>query len=388
MNIIKTVLTAAVLGALLTTAHAALQFNGTNSYAAMNQSFLGGATVTNFTIEFWVKNKRPAIDQQLGGKTEYWKEWGITFNAGGRVAFMQAWPYTYYDLAPTNGVINANQWQHVAIVGQGTLGSIYVDGVLIYQANVLRGQISFNAAVSGGAIAGFTLGFRDNTTLPDDLWFQGDLADFRIWDIALSGSQVASVYASTPATNSSGLRHWIPFNEGTGSTFTDIIGGLQGQLFNATWSSPPFCSPHKATATASLVNGSVVGATIIDPGCGYTNAPTVLIQSGGGSGATATAVVSNGVVVAINITSAGCCYTNAPRIVIGSPPFVPTVSIAFSRVNVIQHVVLGRNYQLESSPNLVNWVPAGSPFTAQSETVVSEFIINQTGQYFRIHQVP
>ena len=149
-----------------------------------------------------------------------------------------------------------------------------------------------------------------------------------------------------------------------------------------------YCSPHKATATASLVNGSVVGATIIDPGCGYTNAPTVLIQSGGGSGATATAVVSNGVVVAININSGGCCYTNVPRIVIGSPPFVPTVSIAFSRVNVIQHVVLGRNYQLESSPNLVNWVPAGSPFTAQSETVVSEFIINQTGQYFRIHQVP
>ena len=151
-----------------------------------------------------------------------------------------------------------------------------------------------------------------------------------------------------------------------------------------------YCSPHKATATASLLNGSVVAATITDGGCGYTNAPLVLIQGGGGSGATATAIISDGHVVGINITNPGGGYTNTPpvKIVIASPPFVPTVSIAFSRVNVTQHVVLGRNYLLESSTNLVDWVATGPQFTAQSEDIVNEFILNQTGQYFRIHQVP
>ena len=236
-------LACALVGATALTSSADLQFNGTNSYATMNQSFLGGATVTNFTIEFWTKNKRPEIDQNLCGKVEYWKEWMIGFYSGGRIGFYHAWPNTYYGMTTTNGVMKSNQWQHVAVVGQGTLGSIYVDGVLVHQANSLRGQISFNAAVSGSTIAGFVLGFRDNATLPDDLWFQGDLADFRIWDIALSGPQVASVYSTTPATNTSGLRHWIPFDEGTGSMFTDIIGGLQGQVFDTTWSYP----------TASLV---------------------------------------------------------------------------------------------------------------------------------------
>ena len=162
-------LACALVGATVLTSSATLQFNGTNSYATMNQSFLGGATVTNFTIEFWTKNKRPEVEQNLCGKVEYWKEWMIGFPSGGRISFYHAWPNTYCGITTTNGVMKSNQWQHVAVVGQGTLGSIYVDGALVQQANSLRGQISFNAAVSGTTIAGFVLGFRDNATLPDDL---------------------------------------------------------------------------------------------------------------------------------------------------------------------------------------------------------------------------
>jgi hypothetical protein len=148
------------------------------------------------------------------------------------------------------------------------------------------------------------------------------------------------------------------------------------------------CSPHKATATAQLDNTFVVGATITNPGCGYTNAPAVLIQGGGGSGATAIAVVSNGVVVKIIITDAGAGYTSTPTIVIGSPPFVPKVSIAVSAVKVTQHVVLGRNYVLESSTDLVTWTATGPQFTAQTETIVKEFEVDVTGRFFRIRQVP
>jgi hypothetical protein len=148
------------------------------------------------------------------------------------------------------------------------------------------------------------------------------------------------------------------------------------------------CSPHEATATAQLDNGFVVGATITDPGCGYTNAPAVLIQGGGGSGATAIAVVSNGVVVKIIITDAGAGYTSTPNIVIASPPFVPSVSIAVSAVKVTQHVVLGRNYVLEASTDLVTWTATGPQFTAQAETIVNEFDVDVTGRFFRIRQVP
>jgi hypothetical protein len=98
--------------------------------------------------------------------------------------------------------------------------------------------------------------------------------------------------------------------------------------------------------------------------------------------------VSDGHIASINITSAGCCYTNAPKIVIESPPFVPTLGIAVSRVNVTQHLMLGRNYVLESSPDLAVWNATGPQFTAQSEDITTEFVVNQTGQYFRIREVP
>ena len=148
------------------------------------------------------------------------------------------------------------------------------------------------------------------------------------------------------------------------------------------------CTPHKASATARLVNGFVVGATITDRGCGYTNAPVVLVQGGGGAGATARAAITDGQVSEIQIVSAGCCYTNAPRLVIGSPPFVPRVSIGVSKVKVTQDVVLGWKYVLESSVDNATWTVAVPEFTAESEVIVNEFDAEETGRFFRLRVVP
>jgi hypothetical protein len=65
---------------------------------------------------------------------------------------------------------------------------------------------------------------------------------------------------------------------------------------------------------------------------------------------------------------------------------VPTVAINVSAVKVTQPVVLGLNYILQSSTDLVNWTATGPAFTATNETVVSEFEINVTGLYFRLQQ--
>ncbi|HNU52080.1 MAG TPA: immunoglobulin domain-containing protein, partial [Verrucomicrobiota bacterium] len=244
-----------------------LVFNGVNSYATIaSGSYLGGATVSQFTIEFWLKANRTDACQTLFGKTEFWKEWSVGMGTGGEVGFFHAWPNTYYPLPGPDGVIEAGRWQHVAVVGQGTTGSIYVDGVLVKQADTLRGEISFNGVATGSAIAPMTFGFRDNTTLPDDCYFLGELADIRIWDIALTAGEIGGLQASDPATNAPGLRHWIPFNEGSGSTFSDIVGGLQGQVFNTTWSKPgpkTLRVPQEYATIQSAVNAASEGDTVL-----------------------------------------------------------------------------------------------------------------------------
>lgn len=160
-----------------------------------------------------------------------------------------------------------------------------------------------------------------------------------------------------------------------------------GAVYVYTLEAPP-CIPHPATATATVVNGSVVAIQLTDPGCGYTNAPIVRIVGGGGIAATAMTTITNGYVTSITIIDGGTGYTNAPRVRVASPPFVPSLSIAVSRVKVTLHLLLGHNYVLESSTDLQNWVQVGTQFTAEDEVIEQEFEIGLTGRFFRTREVP
>lgn len=177
----------------------------------------------------------------------------------------------------------------------------------------------------------------------------------------------------------------VDFMVGRGADGSAYGSGLK---IHAALRHPAICIPHAATATARVDNGFVVEATIDDGGCGYTNAPLVRITGGGGSGASAAATITDGVVTGITITSAGIGYTAAPIIQIASPPFMPWLEIGVKTVKVTQHVVLGQNYLLESSPDLSEWSQVGSRFTADNEVIVQEFDVDMTGRYFRLRQVP
>ena len=132
---------------------------------------------------------------------------------------------------------------------------------------------------------------------------------------------------------------------------------------------------------------SVGGANIRDYGCGYTNAPLVLVRGGGGFGAGGYATIQDGRVTGVIITNAGCCYTTTPRIEIASPPFEPSLAVAVSKINVIQSVVLGRNYVLQSSEDLLRWTPVGLPFTAESESITNEYPVDAARRHFRLQEV-
>lgn len=149
----------------------------------------------------------------------------------------------------------------------------------------------------------------------------------------------------------------------------------------------PICSPHRARATAIVDNGIVTGAIMKDFGCGYTNEPVVLIRGGGGTGAGAYATIEDGHVSSIVITNGGCCYASMPRIEIASPPFEPSLTIEVNTVRLIQKVVLGRKYVIQSSENLRTWIPVSDAFVAESESITNEFPVTTPHRQFRIQEV-
>jgi hypothetical protein len=76
----------------------------------------------------------------------------------------------------------------------------------------------------------------------------------------------------------------------------------------------------QATAVATNTSGFITGIRVVNPGKGYTTAPTITVSGGGGSGATASATVSGGKVASITVTDAGSGYTSAPTVTIAPPP--------------------------------------------------------------------
>jgi sugar lactone lactonase YvrE len=328
----------------------AASFDGQSSYAIVNQALITGQS--NWTWAAWVYSPQPGIEnsslQSLymeglqGGGTCF----GIDI-FGGMLTF------SAYNIAlPGNWAggsvpnVLTNGWNHLAFtlagggVGSGTL-SIFFNGVLTNSSafqSVAPGDSSHRLGVVGN---GWTQGNPNDTTAP----WKGSMADLRFYNRAISAAEVQQLY---------------------------IFGAAA-------------CNPHAATAAATVVNGFVVGAIITDGGCGYTNAPAVLLQGGGGTGATAAAVVNNGVVVNIIITDAGIGYTNAPAVDV-APPFDLAPQITGQPQNLT--VFAGSNAEFSVSatgiqPMTFQWACDGTNIAAATNAnlILTNVQFEQGGKY-------
>lgn len=327
-----------VVGAVLTTnrfgiSNSAYRFDGASSRIEFASPPL--TQVANWTLSAWINPasfSHTAVAVQMGFDNNNTGD-GYGLGIESDASFFGAFSGVGF-FSSGQTITNANRWYHVVMLRDTSMTKFFING----------SQTLNTLSASPTTPTDFTIGSQNGVR-----FFDGLIDDVRIYNRALLPNEVSQLYDAESANG---------------------------------------CTPHKAIAIATIVNGFVVGAGVIDTGCGYTNVPSVSFEGGGGSGATATATVDNGRVIAINVMSAGCCYTNPPKIVIDSPPSIPTISISVSKVKVIQNVTVGRNYVLESSFDLTAWTPTGPTFIAQSETVVTEFDSDATGRYFRIREVP
>ena len=80
-------------------------------------------------------------------------------------------------------------------------------------------------------------------------------------------------------------------------------------------------------------NYKVQGVEVINPGYGYTVAPSVAIIGGGGAGAAATATIGNGVVGIVTITSGGSGYETTPTVTFTGAPGAGVTASARAYIN-------------------------------------------------------
>jgi hypothetical protein len=321
-------------------------------------------------------------------------------------------------VAVDDSYLPLNKWTNILCTYNDGVGAIFIDGVRRGYRDDLIQMDNIGGHVFGGSHN------RVNS-------FDGLLDDIRFYNRALSATEVAQLYAyesqPQPSSNTrkatamaqvvngfivgaeiidggygytSNPEVTITGEGGFGAIATATVSA--GQVIKINIQNPGFgytgnptidiaappVPPASAYATGEVVNGFLVGATLVTGGEGYNEAPQVTVTGGGGSGAVAVAQVEDGRLVAVNIINPGNGYTSTPVITIAAPPSAPELSIRVTQVEVNMKLTVGKRYTIEASKNMVDWVQAGDIFTAEEQFKAMKFDVDDFGQFYRVIEQP
>jgi hypothetical protein len=168
----------------------AVDLNGSNQYVSLPSGSL--SSLSNFSVAAWVK-----LDT-----TSAWRRI-FDFGTGTSV---------YMFLAPTNGSVvrfaittgggSAEQridgtaalptgtWKHVAVTKNGNTGILYVDGAQVGQ--------NTNLTLGPNSLGSTNNNWIGRSQYSADPYLDGQVDDFRIYNRALSASEVSALFAAAP----------------------------------------------------------------------------------------------------------------------------------------------------------------------------------------------
>ena len=157
-----------------------IDFNGTSDY-------LDGGDVlnlnSNFTVSAWIK---PAVSANMSifskRNTPYTQGYDLTINASGKL--VMSWMNGSLRSITSNTTIPNNIWHNVAVIYNGTTARLYIDGVLDNTATLLPPIASTHS---------FLVAAANGSGITPVNYFRGTIDEIRVWDVALTESQMRYV---------------------------------------------------------------------------------------------------------------------------------------------------------------------------------------------------
>ena len=277
-------------------------------------------------------------------------------------------------------VVDDGEWHFYSIASlDGTSANInfYQDGSLLTNQSS-DGNYNYTSQNS-------KFYFGKPFILGDGNMFNGSLDNIQIWNTALSSSEIQQYMSSPPTGNEAGLVGYWNFNEGSGSTVTDLSGnGNNGTINGASWSSDaPSQYANNCTATDDIVVtvNPQEDATFTYPNSSYCAddsdpSPTISGTSGGtftANSAGLNIVAATGLIdldastpgtytITYTTPGANCSATSTQNVTIKDPPIISA--------GADQTVCAGSDVTLTGSGAVTyiwdNGVIDGEPFTPPS----------------------
>ena len=216
-----------------------LEFNGVTSYVEVADSpVFSVSTAGALTVAAWMKPDTLAFPQTEGSGYVYWlgkgeasrQEWVFRMYSQGNTEG-RANRISFYVFNPAGGLgigsyfedpVTPGEWIHVVGVADGQSTSIYKNGVF-RRSDVYAGSI-----VPQRGTAPLRIGTRDFHS-----YFQGGLAEVRMWDRALGSAEIAGLYSDRVPR--AGLVAEYLLDAGGGTIARDTGGLHDGTIVSAQW---------------------------------------------------------------------------------------------------------------------------------------------------------
>lgn len=259
----------------------------TGVFASANQQFFSGTfdidqAAQSFTAEAWVRDTSSAAGMRVifaqGSEGAATNRFALGTTTGDDSSRREvAWAYRSSSTTGTtsgSGVyIPINEWTHLALVATATNVKIYVNAQLAKTVtNGDTADISGTFHIGRGAYA-------------PELFWQGDIDEVRVW----SGDQSASIAARMHqyvASNTSGLRAYFDFNEGSGTSVYNRVtdAGLTASASTPTFSTIEETSKVEGKTVVKFPRSYLTPAGGWTVPAGVTRADLFAVAGGGGGG--------------------------------------------------------------------------------------------------------
>ena len=189
-----------------------LEFDGANDYIDLSSNVsISGA----FSISMWVYPDDIAGYLILGSTST--DNIFVYANSSGTLQIRGGTGFTTNVVSSTN--LTAGSWQHVVITRDAGLNYTFYRNKT---SNAVTGATSTDSAIAFDRIAA-------NSTVQFGT-FDGKMDDLAFYNKELSASEVASIYDNN--LHASGLVAFYRFEDGSGTSLSDVVGSNDGTLTN------------------------------------------------------------------------------------------------------------------------------------------------------------
>ncbi len=194
----------------------ALLFDGVDDYVELLNNTSYGFEAS-FSVELWIKAE--SMSEGYHTIAQKGTEWQLkVFATSGFYVF-------------EFGINNNSIFSSLQLVSEDVIGKwIHLEGV-VNQSSGSESTILYVNGISGTAESATAITTTSTKLKIGDL-FKGEIDEFRVWNIARSQTQVREKKHLTSSPGDANITTYIQFNEGSGSTTTDIFGGNNGTLYN------------------------------------------------------------------------------------------------------------------------------------------------------------